>query len=112
MQDILNQMLDSDQSLYERVLSTPGFSYHFNRLCLLAASAELVGAVEGYGYGSTAIEEILVVCKKHGISISHEDDHGGFVIEPWSEENADWLRQADDRTKRNRRIAQEEEDGR
>lgn len=28
----------------------------------------------------TFIEEILEVCKKHGLHISHEDTHGAFVI--------------------------------
>lgn len=40
------------------------------------------------------IEEIISVCKKHNLSISHEDGHGAFEIEPYSKENVDWLRQA------------------
>ena len=35
--------------------------------------------------------EILAVCRKHGMTISHEDGHGGFIIEPPSEFNEAWL---------------------
>lgn len=45
-----------------------------------------------------AITQILVLCKQLGISISHEDYQGGFIIEPWSEANASWLRGASDAT--------------
>ena len=38
--------------------------------------------------------EIEAVCRKYGLSISHEDSHGGFVIEPFDESNLDWLRGA------------------
>lgn len=44
------------------------------------------------------IEEVLEVCKKHGFSISHEDCHGGFVINKYSVQNADWLMAASDET--------------
>lgn len=45
------------------------------------------------------IEEIIAVCKKHGMSISHEDGHGAFVIENEdNERNFDWLRDASDNT--------------
>lgn len=40
------------------------------------------------------IEEVISVCKKHRMSISHEDEHGAFEIEPFSESDADWLRDA------------------
>lgn len=39
--------------------------------------------------------EIIDVCKKHGLSISHEDSQGGFIIEPYSEYDVEWIRQAD-----------------
>lgn len=39
-------------------------------------------------------DEIVSVCKKYGLSISHEDGHGAFEIEPFDENNIDWLRGA------------------
>lgn len=44
------------------------------------------------------IEEVLVLCKKRGFSIGHEDGHGAFEIETFSEYNAEWLRSAADAT--------------
>lgn len=35
--------------------------------------------------------EIMEVCRKHGISLSHEDGHGNFVLEPFSEFYCRWL---------------------
>lgn len=37
------------------------------------------------------IDEITAVCKKHGLSISHEDHHGSFVIESYDDDNIQWL---------------------
>ena len=37
------------------------------------------------------LEDILSVCEKHNLSISHEDCHGGFVIESLSKDNLTWL---------------------
>ena len=36
------------------------------------------------------LEEIKV-SNRYNMSISHEDGHGAFVVEPWSEDNAKWL---------------------
>ena len=44
------------------------------------------------------INEVIELSKKHGLSISHEDGHGGFVIEKYSESNAEWLMAASDDT--------------
>ena len=44
------------------------------------------------------IEEVIEVCKRHELSISHEDGHGTFEIEKYSESNVKWLRQANDGT--------------
>lgn len=41
------------------------------------------------------LEEIIAVCERHGFSISHEDGHGGFIIEERDEGNFDWLRGAE-----------------
>lgn len=40
------------------------------------------------------LDEIEAVCKKHGFSISHEDGHGAFVLEPFDSHNIEWLRNA------------------
>ncbi len=40
------------------------------------------------------IKDIIEVYKKHGLSISHEDSHGGFLIKEYSDENARWLNSA------------------
>lgn len=45
------------------------------------------------------LEEIVAVCQKHGMSISHEDGHGSFLIEKYSEMTRDWLLDAHDETK-------------
>lgn len=42
------------------------------------------------------LADVIAVCKKHGMSISHEDHHGGFVIERFDESTAEWLLQASD----------------
>jgi hypothetical protein len=35
--------------------------------------------------------EILEVCRRHGIGISHEDGHGMFLLEPYRSELAVWF---------------------
>ena len=37
------------------------------------------------------LAEIVDVCKRHGMSISHEDNHGAFIVESFSDRNASWL---------------------
>lgn len=44
------------------------------------------------------LEEIKEVCKKHNLSIAHEDSQGAFVIEEYDEHNLEWLLAADDYT--------------
>jgi hypothetical protein len=44
------------------------------------------------------LEEIIGVYKKHGLSIGHEDYHGGFKIHNFNESNADWILSAMDAT--------------
>lgn len=39
-------------------------------------------------------KDIENVCKKHGYSISHEDGHGAFEIEGYSDDNINWLKNA------------------
>lgn len=42
------------------------------------------------------LEEIEAVCRKHGISISHEDSQGAFELESFSEDLMAWLKEASD----------------
>lgn len=44
------------------------------------------------------LEDVIDVCKKHGLSISHEDQHGGFEVEAISDVNLNWLMGASDKT--------------
>lgn len=44
------------------------------------------------------LDTILVLCRGFGFSLSHEDTEGAFVVEEYSEVNAQWLRDAIDRT--------------
>lgn len=39
--------------------------------------------------------ELIALYKKYGISISHEDSQGGFIIENYNEHNVDWIIDAD-----------------
>ncbi len=45
------------------------------------------------------LEQVISLCYRLGISITHEDSHGAFEIDVWSEDNATWLRQATDLTR-------------
>ena len=44
------------------------------------------------------LEEIAIVCKKHNLSIAHEDTGGAFKIEKYSNESMLWLQHAHDCT--------------
>jgi hypothetical protein len=37
------------------------------------------------------LQEILETCEKHNLVISHEDSHGGFLVEPLTEDGMEWL---------------------
>ncbi len=37
------------------------------------------------------LADVEAVCRKHGFSISHEDNQGGFRVELLQEDNLDWL---------------------
>jgi len=43
--------------------------------------------------------DIKDVCKKHNLSISHEDGQGAFEIKTYNESLMDWLMAAHDLTK-------------
>ena len=40
------------------------------------------------------IRDIEIICKKHNLSISHEDAFGAFIIEDYKESNLEWLKAA------------------
>ena len=37
------------------------------------------------------LADILAVCKEYGLSISHEDTHGAFVIVQYNDKASEWL---------------------
>jgi hypothetical protein len=37
------------------------------------------------------LHEILAVCERHKMSLSHEDKHGSFIVEKFDKDLADWL---------------------
>ena len=40
------------------------------------------------------INEVIELMKKYNLSISHEDCHGGFIIERYDEYNIKWFKDA------------------
>ena len=40
------------------------------------------------------LEDLLFLCKKHGLSLSHEDGHGAFLVENYEESNSLHLEKA------------------
>lgn len=44
------------------------------------------------------LDAIVALSREHGLSLSHEDGHGAFMVEPFDERNADWLMAAFDET--------------
>lgn len=44
---------------------------------------------------SNFLSEIEEVCKKHGLSISHEDYHGSFQVMEYDEKYISWLKRAE-----------------
>lgn len=40
------------------------------------------------------LDEVLEASKRHGLSISHEDGHGSFIVEQFKQDNIDWLNDA------------------
>lgn len=45
------------------------------------------------------LADVEAVCRKHGLSISHEDGHGAFEVEVLDEDNIAWLHNAHDARK-------------
>lgn len=46
------------------------------------------------------LADLAMVCRKHGLSLAHEDDQGAFLVVPWSEDDELSLLVADDRVPR------------
>jgi hypothetical protein len=44
--------------------------------------------------GRKFLAEVEKLCRKYNISISHEDQHGAFLLEEFSELNMSWLKEA------------------
>jgi len=42
------------------------------------------------------LDEYEALCRKHGMALGHEDEHGAFQIEDYVESCVDWARQAFD----------------
>ncbi len=40
------------------------------------------------------LQDISKVCEQHHMSISHEDIHGAFIVEDYSQDNIEWLMNA------------------
>ena len=45
------------------------------------------------------VNAIIKLCEEHGMSISHQDFHGAFVIENYDKCNITWFKDAKDETK-------------
>lgn len=42
------------------------------------------------------LKEIVEVCRKHKMSLAHEDSQGGFIVQNYREDNILWLLAASD----------------
>lgn len=40
------------------------------------------------------LEDVVMVCKRHGLTLGHEDFHGAFIVEHYQEGNIKQLRAA------------------
>ena len=50
--------------------------------------------VDSPPYIEAFLDEYAALCEKHSLTLSHEDGHGGFVLEPFDQSNIDWVRAA------------------
>lgn len=37
------------------------------------------------------LNDIVQVCRKYGLSISHEDEHGSFIVTDYDKTYSEWL---------------------
>jgi len=40
------------------------------------------------------LDDVIAVCRKHKLSISHEDGHGAFIVQDLDDHDLKWLRDA------------------
>lgn len=40
------------------------------------------------------LADLIAVCRKHGLCLSHEDQHGSFIVAPLDELYIEWLNNA------------------
>lgn len=40
------------------------------------------------------LSDLADVCKRHNLSLSHEDGHGSFIVEDYDSRNIEWLLEA------------------
>lgn len=65
------------------------------------AVAALRAAIERYDHKENVdayLAALVAVGKEHGFSLSHEDGHGSFIVEPRNDARDEWLLGADDDT--------------
>jgi hypothetical protein len=46
------------------------------------------------------LSDVVELCRKHNLSISHEDGEGAFLIEPFDERLVEWFMAAFDETEK------------
>jgi hypothetical protein len=51
------------------------------------------------------LAEVVEVCKRHGLALSHEDGHGAFEVVDLAAGDLDWLMDAFDSTEQNGKAA-------
>ena len=39
---------------------------------------------------------VEAVCREHGLTLAHEDEHGAFIVRPLRESDIAWLQDATD----------------
>lgn len=44
------------------------------------------------------LKSLADLCRKHKLSLSHEDSHGAFEVVTWNEGDEDWMLSAQERT--------------
>jgi len=44
------------------------------------------------------LDDIVAICVKHNLTISHEDHGGAFVVEKFNSNNIKWIKDAFDNT--------------
>lgn len=61
--------------------------------CVVGRSEEIIEKLERENK-EEFVEAVIKLSKEYGLSISHEDGHGAFILEPYDEHNSEWLRKS------------------